>query len=89
MTEKGDTVRQYLTLSRPHDTGVAVRSYPEVTWCEPTEPGAMTREDIQAQIAAYEQMFGLSSEELLQSVRDGTAPDTFETNVWMALLDYC
>ena len=82
------TARQYLTLSRPDDTGVAVSSSPKVIWREPTEPGEMTREDIQEQIAVYEQMFGMSSEELLQSVHDGTVPDTFEINVWMALLEY-
>ncbi len=47
----------------------------------------MTHEEIEAQIMAYERMYGMNSEEFLRLVHDHTAPDTFETNVWMALLE--
>ncbi len=54
---------------------------------EQTAESQITKKEVEEQIAAYEQMFGMSSEELLQSMHDGTAPDTFEINVWMALLE--
>jgi len=46
----------------------------------------LSQEDIEHQIAHYEQQFGMSSEEFSRRMREGTAPDTFETMDWMILL---
>jgi len=40
--------------------------------------GEMSQSELEARIARYEAKYGVSSEELLQQVRDGTAPDTFD-----------
>lgn len=53
------------------------------------EKGAVSKEEIENQIASYEQVFGMSSEEFLERVREGAAPDTFETMDWKILLRYC
>jgi hypothetical protein len=64
-----------------------------VPWVSVTRDDAavaqeMTTEEVAQRIAGYERMFGMSSEEFLERVRESTAPDTFETNVWMVLLKY-
>ena len=46
----------------------------------------MSQDEIERQLAHYEQVFGMSSEEFLKRKRDGTVPDTFETMDWMILL---
>lgn len=43
-------------------------------------------EEAEQLIAHYEQLFVMSSEEFLRRVKDGTAPDTFETMDWVILL---
>lgn len=48
--------------------------------------GEISREDILEEIRGYEQEFGMSSEEFMQAVQAGTAPDTFETMAWMIML---
>lgn len=51
-----------------------------------TESDQLTSEDIAKRIADYERAFGMSSEELLEKARDGTAPDTYEVGEWLILL---
>lgn len=46
----------------------------------------MSREECQEQIARYEERFAMTSEELLEKVKLGTAPDSFEVMDWRALL---
>lgn len=54
---------------------------------EPEEEiSVLTQEEIEAQIAHYEKVFGMSSEVFLQQMQNGTADDTFETMHWMMLL---
>ncbi len=48
----------------------------------------MTEQEVEEQIAYYEQKFGMSSEEFLQSVADGTAPDEDGIISWKLLLKY-
>lgn len=50
--------------------------------------GLMTREEIEATIARYESMFGMSSEEFLRARKAGLAPDTFEALDWANLLKH-
>ena len=48
----------------------------------------LTDEEIDRRIAQYESQYGMTSEEFLRRRRKDTAPDTFDTMVWAALLDY-
>ena len=48
----------------------------------------LTPQDVRQEIEQYEARFGISSAELLDSVRQGTAPDDFEIGLWKALLKY-
>ena len=66
------------------DTKEVVRS--QKTYQEKDDSSLLSEEEIQAQIAEYEEKFGMSSQEFLQQMQDGTAPDTFETMYWMGLL---
>lgn len=50
--------------------------------------GLISQEEIGQKIARYEQAFGMSSREFLQTMKEGIAPDTFETMDWMILLRY-
>jgi len=77
-----------LTPGLPYARQVLWYAHFSVDRYEWSEPGEMTRQEIEEHIAAYEEMFGMSSDEFLRSVRDGTAPDTFETNDWRILLKY-
>ncbi len=63
---------------------------PKITDPEVTDDmeGIMTREEVMEIIAAYEAMYGMSSEEFLRQWKAGTAPDTRETNDWSMLLDW-
>lgn len=49
---------------------------------------AMTDAEVEAEIAGYEAMYGMSSEDFLEQCRLHTAPDTFETNDWRILLKH-
>ena len=53
---------------------------------EEDDSSLLSNEEITAQIASYEKKFGMSSQEFLQRMENGTAPDTFETMDWMILL---
>jgi len=55
---------------------------------EDKDISVLTDEEIKAQISAYENKFGISSEEFLRRKRNGTADDTFETMDWTGLLFY-
>jgi hypothetical protein len=46
----------------------------------------ISQQEIEDQIALYEQAFGMSSDEFLLRVHEGTAPDTFEAMDWLVLL---
>ena len=50
--------------------------------------GVISQQEIEDQIAHYERTFGMSSEEFMQQVQEGTAPDTFEAMHWRILLRY-
>lgn len=53
------------------------------------DPAAiMTDEEVEAQIAHYEQKFSMSSEEFLRQARAGTAPDEAGIIDWKLLLKY-
>ena len=60
----------------------------DVSFQEITQEDILTVEEMKAQIARYEKDFGMSSEEFLQQMKNGTAPDTFEAMDWMALLRF-
>lgn len=53
---------------------------------EGSEPSMVSDEEIEMQITAYEKQYGMTSEEFMRQMRDGTAPDEFETMSWMMLL---
>jgi hypothetical protein len=46
----------------------------------------LSAEEVERQIAAYEALFGMSSDEFLRQRKAGNAPDTFETMHWYVLL---
>jgi hypothetical protein len=46
----------------------------------------MSQEEIERKIVHYEQVFDMSSQEFSQKMKEGSAPDTFETMDWMILL---
>jgi len=48
----------------------------------------MTDEDVEREIRAYEEQFGMSSEEFLSQKRKGEFPDIFEAIAWQVLLKH-
>jgi hypothetical protein len=52
------------------------------------EPKERTAQEREQKIAAYEAMFGMSSEQFLQEVEEGRRPDSFEAMDWASLLRY-
>ncbi len=55
---------------------------------EEYQEAVATDEEIEAEIKQYEQQFGMSSEEFLEQVRLGTAPDEAGIIGWKLLLEY-
>ncbi len=53
---------------------------------EGSAPTMVTDEEIRMQIAEYEKQYGMTSEEFMRQMREGTAPDEFETMSWMISL---
>jgi hypothetical protein len=70
------------------DAKIALLAVQNTMFIGTTQPSSATlsQNDIASQIAQYEREFGMSSDEFLQRMREGTAPDTFETMDWMILL---
>ncbi|MDM8550113.1 hypothetical protein QUF72_08555 [Desulfobacterales bacterium HSG2] len=46
----------------------------------------MSDEEIETKISEYEKAYGISSDEFMRQMREGIAPDEFETMDWMMLL---
>lgn len=59
---------------------------PEDSVAEGLLPGEVSSDEIMARIARYETKYQMSSEEFQRQVREGTAPDTFDTVAWNILL---
>ena len=55
---------------------------------EEYQDAVATDEEVEAEIKKYEQQFGMSSEEFLEQMRLGTAPDEAGIIDWMLLLKY-
>ncbi len=53
---------------------------------EGSAPSELSDEEIEMRISEYEKAYGISSDEFMRQMRDGTAPDEFETMDWMMLL---
>jgi len=53
---------------------------------EGSAPTMISDEEIEMQIAEYEKQYGMTSEEFMRQMREGTAPDEFETMSWMISL---
>jgi hypothetical protein len=51
-------------------------------------PEPMTHDEIENEIAFYEQRYGMSSEEFLKQRSQGEAPDNFDTTDWFILLKH-
>jgi hypothetical protein len=43
--------------------------------------------ELVAEVKGYEEKYGMTTEEFRKQWKDGTAPDTFETNAWNMLTD--
>jgi hypothetical protein len=46
----------------------------------------LSADEVERQIAEYEALFGMSSDEFVRLRQAGNAPDTFETMHWFILL---
>ncbi len=53
---------------------------------EGSVPTMISDEEIEMKISEYEEAYNMSSDEFMRQMRDGTAPDEFETMSWMILL---
>jgi len=79
--------RKFLSNEEEKNMSTPIQTVLEPPKIEPEEEiSVLTQEEIEAQIAHYEKLFGMSSEVFLQRMREGTADDTFETMDWMILL---
>lgn len=67
-------------------SGLLTETKDDLSFQETTQEDIFTVEEMKAQIASYEEEFGMSSQEFLEQMKNGTAPDTFDTMYWMALL---
>lgn len=50
------------------------------------DDGIMSTEEVEAEIAAYEAMYGFDSEEMLRRDRLNLLPDAYEIQAWKMLL---
>lgn len=70
------------------DTDKPLADEPQVK-ASSNESDEMSDEDIAKVIAGYEEQYNMTSAEFKKMWELGTAPDTYETNDWYVLLEYC
>jgi hypothetical protein len=72
------------TLQHPLTVSADIEDPEDMSIISPED--LFTHADIEAQIARYEDMFGISSTEFLRRMQNGDAEDSFEAMHWMMLL---